>query len=177
MEPRRRILALTVLPLLLAGCGGATRTVTAAPVAPAPTAAQVKAKAAEQAANERAVAAQTRKEAREAAAAKRAEVAKEKAEQAHEAAERRATEAHERGEREAEARKKQEHEWAPATRERFINTLVEAAPHGESASRWRAIGECAVKELESQYTEAEIGSSSYKTAEVEAGVKCGEKTP
>jgi hypothetical protein len=55
--------------------------------------------------------------------------------------------------------------------------MAEATPHGESSSRWRAIGECAVKELESQYSEGEIGSTSFKTAEVEDGVKCGEKTP
>jgi flagellar biosynthesis GTPase FlhF len=171
------LVGVLALMLALAGCGGTTRTVTAPPVATAPTAAQLKERATQEAAEKRVAAAQARKEAREAAAAKRAEVAKEKTEQAHEAAEHRATEARERGEREAGDRKKREHEWAPATRERFINAMVEAAPHGESTSRWRAIGECAVKELESQYTEAEVGSTSFKTAEVEAGVKCGEKTP
>lgn len=177
-RPAHLLPLLLLLLVLLAGCGGATRTVTTtAPVAAAPTAAQLKEKAAQEAAEKRAAAAQAKKEAREAAAAKRAEEHKERVEKAHEAAEQRATEARERGEREAEARKKREREWAPATRERFIDAMVEAAPHGESSSRWRAIGECAVKELESQYTEGEIGTTSFKTAEVEAGVKCGEKTP
>lgn len=171
---RSSLLAALLLLASLVGCGGSTRTVTATTsVTAVPTALQLKEKASREAAERHAAASQARKEAREAAAEKR----KERAEQDQEAAEQRATESRERGEREAEAQKQREHEWAPATRERFMNTMMEAAPHGESTSRWRAIGECAVKELESQYSEAEIGSSSFRTAEVEDGVKCGERTP
>lgn len=97
-------------------------------------------------------------------------------EQAHE---RQAEERQEAKEHEAEQSKKHEREWSSSLRERFINAVAESAPHGESTSRYRAIGECAVTKLEASYsqTEAEAGSSSFSNAELQDGIICGEQVP
>lgn len=88
----RLSLTLAIGLIVLTGCGGATtttinRTVTVTPQSAAPTAAQVREKAAAEAATKQEEAARSRREGREAAASKRAEEHKEQEEKAHEAAE------------------------------------------------------------------------------------------
>jgi hypothetical protein len=167
---RRTLVGFALLAAFIAGCGSSSRGTTAVQRTEPPSPI-VQGKLSAEA---RATDARERREEQHEQAEEERTSAREAAQQQHEQEQR---EAHERAERANEAQKKREHEWTPATRARFINAMVEAAPHGESPSRWRAIGECAVKELESQYTEAELGSASFKTAEVEAGIKCGERTP
>lgn len=160
---------------VLVGCGSTTRTVTTtAKLTPG----QVKEYAVQEATEKRAAAAQAKKEAREAAATDREVERRERAEHASEAKQEHATEALEASEQHAASEPADtKAQWASSTREQFIDAMVAAAPHGESAGRWRKIGECAIRELEGDYTEAEVGTSSFKTAEVQAGIRCGEQTP